>query len=397
MHCLVTSRIVRLLVGATILVVLAVAVGALWSLREIAPEDLNACELDADCVLVDQGYCGGNMGINVANQNRWERRLQLQRRITRLLRPALMCAPSLPREAYEARCLQAACRALLRQERAFLEFSAEPLLNTPITLALHYRVADDVSRARAAIEFAAPGLEIIDGSPTWEGSLRAGADGAVQLHVVATEAGYYQVKGALQFERDGQHVRLEDVVHLEVDSTGATFGSKPTNRWGSEGFLLVPGAFEPVDDTLGLVDSQLIISPEPERGQEATLVYRVTPQVDLGENPVVMQVSLPLQGTEIQGGLRRTYALQGWEVVDVAYPAGGQSSLDALVVSWQGPLVRGQTAEIKMTFRVTEYGWGKVTGHVFFQPTGMPGQHLQASSGLELHVDEHRSYMIPVQ
>lgn len=195
-------------------------------------------------MLVDQGYCGGNIGINVANQTRWERRLQLQRRIMDLVRPALMCAPSPPREAYEAKCLQTACRALLRQERAFLEFSGEPLLNTPITLALHYRVADDVSWAQAGIEIAAPGLEIIDGSPAWQGSLGAGEDGAVQLHVVAIAAGYYQVKGVLKFERDGQHVRLEDIIDVEVENVGATFGSKPVNHWeaGASSWLPAPSS-----------------------------------------------------------------------------------------------------------------------------------------------------------
>jgi hypothetical protein len=353
-------------------------------LTEITVRDINACTTEEECVLVDANFCGGTTAINAAHLEEWNRYLK----IGRLKHPNVMCAPSLPRDWFEARCLQFACRALQRNERAYLEFADRPLLNTPASLSLHFRFAEDVTDARARIEFIPEGLEVLRGSPQWQGSLKAGEDGLIQVTLKVTQPGYYQVIGVVEADKAGQKVWLEDRVYVEVSWEDAVFGSQSPNEWGRSQVAI------PVDDDRGLIQSELVITPEPALGEEFTLTYRVTPRIDLSHEQVYMLIGVPQEFAALNETQMVQMPLKGLQVVKVVFPPYGESFPDSL--AWRGALSKGQTVEIKVTFKVLAAGWGYVYGNLNLQAGGALAQFVQDTIVVEIHVDQYGGYVVEV-
>jgi hypothetical protein len=67
MKHVVRQGYIRALLGATILLAVVVCLSATIASGELKAENYNACAVDGDCMLVAQGYCGGNTAINAGN------------------------------------------------------------------------------------------------------------------------------------------------------------------------------------------------------------------------------------------------------------------------------------------------------------------------------------------
>jgi hypothetical protein len=394
----IASHLLFSLIGIVILIALA----GCWSTNSqntvisssnLKVEEVNACVADADCILVDQGSCGGTIAINAIYLEKWEKHIQIEKMKT----PFVVCAPSIPREFFEARCLQESCRALERFGHAYLEFSEKPVLDVPVNLTFNFSFWSGMSDVLATVNFSPQdGLVMVSGIPNWQGELRAEEGGRINLTVVAAKAGFYQIVGKVEAKGESQNIRFEDTVYVEIAPTETFYGRKPVNNWDDENTAMAI----PADADMGLIDSELTIEPEPAIGQEFTVTYHVTPRVDLTSEQVYLQIGMShskvvvIQNSRGESEIGET-PQQGLQVVSVEFPPYGEGYLDQL--AWRGAIAKGQTVALKVVFKAVETGWGNIYGNLGVQAGGMIDQYIQDAIIAEIHVDMYRGYFtIPI-
>lgn len=90
----------------------AIVIAWAWKPYHLTAADVNACTVDAECVVVGEGVCSRPTSINRAHQQLWE----LHQRLIKIPPNPIMCAPNLPYDYYQPQCLQNACRAALIKE-----------------------------------------------------------------------------------------------------------------------------------------------------------------------------------------------------------------------------------------------------------------------------------------
>jgi len=398
MKTLDAPRILSWMLGSVVLIAMAGCLSKDTLKTDIpasilTAEDVNSCQLDPDCILVDKGFCGGTTSINEKHLEEWENHIQIES----LKHPFVVCQPSIPRESFEARCLQETCRALERFGHAYLEFSENPVINVPVNLTFNFSFWGDMSEVEAAVNFIPPdGLDIVSGIPEWRGEIQAEEGGSINLIVSASKAGFYQIIGKVEAKGEVQDIRFEDMVFVEITTTGTFYGRKPVNNWGDEYTAM---AF-PTDSDMGLIDSELTIEPEPTLGQEFTVTYRVTPQVDLTSEQVYLQVGMPQSKVVVSQNNRGEAEIseapqQGLQVVSVEFPPYGEGYPDQL--AWRGAIAKGQTVTFKVIFKAVDTGWGYIYGNLSVQAGGMIDQYIQDAIIAEVYVDNYRGYFtIPI-
>lgn len=354
-------------------------------------EDVNACEVDTDCILVDQCFCGGTTAINAKFLEKWEKHIQIET----LKHPFAVCAPSIPREWFEARCLQEACRAIEKFAHAYLEFSEKPVVGVSVNLSFDFSFWNDMSDVRATVNILPPdGLDIISGAPEWQGELKAEEGGSINLTVMAAKPGFYQITGKVEAREETQNIRFEDSVYIEITPTETFYGRKPVNNWGDDNM------YASADSDGGLIESKLTIEPEPALGQEFTVAYSVTPHVDLTSEQVYLHIGMPRSTIVVNQKNRdeievREVPQQGLQVVSVEFPPHGGGFPDQL--AWRGAIARGQTVTLKVIFKAVDTGWGYIYGNLSVQAGGMIDQYIQDAVSAEVHVDNYRGYFtIPI-
>jgi hypothetical protein len=347
-------------------------------------EDLNQCSSDSLCVLVDAGFCGGTSAIHSANQEQWQANLLYQRSLNRSVR----CAPSLPRERFEAKCLLQTCKALSISERAYLELDSPPELNRPVKLRLNFRLGQDTTGVHAVLKFSPDGIRVLEGAQEWRGDLKAGQDQSLEMTIQSERSGYYRIDGLVEYLRDGQTVSLGEPFFIEINPQGTVYNSAAPNRWPENSLAY------PVDADDGLIDSLLTVEPEPALGEEFTLTYRVTPKINLSSRQVYLQIGIPKE-IKITNSIQvQELPLSGLRIVQVIFPPQGENFPKEL--AWRGPILKDQSVEIKVVFKVLEPGAGRFFGSLRVQAGGEAARFLQDSQVVEIHVDSYRGYVLEI-
>ncbi|MCX6736982.1 MAG: hypothetical protein NTW73_02795 [Candidatus Parcubacteria bacterium] len=100
--------------GAIILaIILMGGIGGYMYLKNKSPDikNINNCNSDSDCVIVSEGFCGGEAAINKDHLDTWNKYLEYERIKHQ---DNIMCDPKFPSSLsdYEAKCINNKCVAI---------------------------------------------------------------------------------------------------------------------------------------------------------------------------------------------------------------------------------------------------------------------------------------------
>lgn len=319
---------------------------------------MNTCTLDSDCIVVPPTGCGYPSSINQSNLALWNLHQNLRR-----FPPIIgACSPSPLVDAFLPGCLQNACRAVLIQDHAILEFLQPPVLGQPADLIFRLRTSSGLENDRAKIELTPALVTLHSGDLTWQASLAPDTEEQMRLSVTFPKPGYYHIRGDAPASQG--HRQQDDVYFLLTDD-GVRYGAKPPNQWD------VAHLAYPVGEADVRLFRELTFEPVPTLDRQTTVVYRVRSAIDL--NSANMQIVLPPGG---------------FEVLDATYPAGGEPGqfTRPLQLGWRGPVRAGETLEIRTTLKVTNLGWGLAYGEL--RSAELPENVIYAF----VYVDEYNGY-----
>ncbi|MFH1181720.1 MAG: hypothetical protein V1702_02060 [Candidatus Woesearchaeota archaeon] len=253
---------------------------------------------------------------------------------------------------------------------ATLSLSGKPLLNTPVTLTLNFKSLANGSNTSAKIELP-EGFELVSGNLEWHGNLSKNEERKIEAVVKSTKVGYTQLSGTAISIKPGYTFGDSDIIYVEVTPHDAIIGSKPENNWYDSTWIQGFAASENNEQ----INSELIISQNPQLNQEFTITYRVTPSIDLPD-PQRTQMSL-------------VFPPKAFKVVAVQFPDGGTTYKRDTQLSWRGSINKDQTVEIKATFKIIDTGWGSVRGGLNVQQPSGGINFIQDTKIAELYLDKY--------
>lgn len=232
-----------------------------------------------------------------------------------------------------------------------LSFSEPPLLNTPVNLVLAVTTRTNAENTTAQITLP-DGFELVSGDLTWKGSIDENEEIRVSVVVKAVRVGYFKISASAWNSYGGMSgFGNVDAVYVEVTSTTAVIGSRPTNTW-YEPTMMAAIPFTVEDNR---ISASLTISPIPELNKEITIRYSLVSSIDL-TGYTLMTIVLPPKGIEI---------------IDVTFPSGGnqyQSPTGTISqFSWKGTISENQTVEISVNLKFVSAGWGVIYGDLSTQ------------------------------
>lgn len=253
--------------------------------------------------------------------------------------------------------------------QATLSLSDKPLLNTPVTLTLSFKSIINTINTFAKIELP-EGFELVSGNLEWQGDLKKDEEEKIEVVVKSTKVGYYQLKGSIGSRQQNSAFSDSNIIYVEVSQNDAIIGSEPENNW----FKPAQSQSVPLAENNEQIQSELIISQNPELNKEFTITYRLTPLIDIPD-PQRTQMSL-------------AFPPKAFEVVNAQFPEGGEIYNESQL-TWKGSINQGQTIEIKATFKVINTGWGSVYGYLNVQPSGEITNLIQDAKIADLYVDKY--------
>jgi hypothetical protein len=212
---------------------------------------------------------------------------------------------------------------------------------------------------------------LVSGSPEWQGSLVQNEEQSFEVVIKSTKIGYFQFKASVSQKGEGYQFGDGDVIDIEITPNNAILGSKPENNW----YHPAQGQAIPMSENNEAISSHLTISNTPELNKEFTVVYRVTPQIDIPD-PQRTQMDL-------------AFPPKGFKVLNVEFPTGGQTYKYDTQLSWKGSIAKNQTVEIKATFRITDTGQGSIYGSLNVQEGGGIAKFMQDAKVADLYVDKY--------
>lgn len=374
----------KIKIGISILVLLGLGLASFYfwnTQREVNIQDINNCNSDSDCVIVASGFCGGASAINRDNLEVWNNHLEAERARNQ----GVLCEITLPLDYFKAKCINNKCSAIQTQEtikpssplQATLSLSDKPLLNTPVTLTLSFKSILDAPNTSAKIELP-EGFELVNGNLEWQGDLKENENQKIEVVVKSTKGGYYQLNSSVISKQQDSTLGDNDIIYVEVSQNDAIIGSRPENNWVEP----AQGQTVPLAENNEQIQSELIISQNPELNKEFTITYRLTPSINIPD-PQRTQMSL-------------IFPPKAFEIVSIQFPEGGETYRYKSQLSWKGSINKGQTVEIKATFKVINIGWGLVYGNLNVQPSGEITSLIQDVKTADLYVDKYtRNIIIP--
>jgi hypothetical protein len=243
-------------------------------------------------------------------------------------------------------------------------FADNPNLNKPVELVFEFKRGNEKNPTGEPVSVTTniqtpDGFVIVSGSPTWSGMLAEGKTEKVSLIVKATKPGYYRFKSSIMM---GTFTGSASTLWVEISSQNSKVGSEPKDMWNKNGAVHEnsnPFQDSKDDNIFGFqagnfgkghdpnISSSLVLSNPLGLEKESTLIYSVTPKIDLSEKT---QISLQLPD----------YA---FDIIDVENSANikiTQNDNTHFVV-WTGPINKGQTTEVRVKLKLKNYGWGNIS------------------------------------
>ena len=246
----------------------------------------------------------------------------------------------------------------------------KPLLEKPVPLILVFKSVISAPNTEAKIEL--PGsFELVSGIPIWRGNLEADEEQKIEVVIKSKTVGYYRLTGSAIFRQGESYIGQTSVIDIEIAPDDAIAGSKPENNW----YEPAQGQAVPVAENNQVINSQLLISNNPEFNKEFTVTYRVIPQIDLPD-PERTQMAL-------------VFPPKAFEIVEVEFPQGGEVYKSNTQLSWKGNVGRNKAVEIKATFRVINTGQGSIYGNLNVQQGSGITKFIQDAKIADLYVDKY--------
>ena len=212
---------------------------------------------------------------------------------------------------------------------------------------------------------------LVSGNLEWQGSMVQNEEQSFEVVVRSTKVGYYELKASVSQKGEGYQFGDADIIDIEITHNGAILGSKPENKW----YHPAQGQAISMSENNEAISGQLLISNTPELNKEFTVIYRVTPQIDIPD----------AQRTQ----LSMVYPPRGFKVIKVEFPNGGQTYKNDAQLSWKGSIDNNQTVEIKATFRITDTGQGSIYGSLNVQEGGGITKFMHDTKIADLYVDKY--------
>lgn len=324
--------------------------------KNLTLDDVNTCNLESDCILVEAGVCGLTDSIHRDQQQIWEQHQEW------LIKKEgnVVCEPALPKEMFKPRCVNTRCEAVMLENHAILEFKETPLLGKPAKISFSLAFFEDKTDLTAEIHLP-EGVELIEGNPVWKGDLLQSEEKVLELLAQVNEPGHYQIEGTVDLSQ-GYPLNVRDTVDLEVTPERTYLEARPANHWEQLIGYALPANQEQLS-------TELVIEPKPGLGEIFTITYQVKPLIEV--YPQRMQTNLNLPEN-------------AFEVVNVQYPEGGESRSSDLQYTWLGNPHEGEEIEIKLTLKPISTGWGFVIGNTFIRESGVVDTILA-----DVYVGEH--------
>lgn len=246
----------------------------------------------------------------------------------------------------------------------------KPILNNLVTLLYKFKSMSPAPNAVAKIELP-ESFVLVNGSREWQGSLAQNEEKSFEIVIKSTKVGYYQLKASVSQKDEGYQFDDSDVIDIEITSNNAILDSKPENNW----YRPAQSQAVPMPKNNEALSSQLLLSNAPELNKEFTVIYRVTPQIDIPD-PQRTQMDL-------------VFLPKGFKVLNVEFPQSGRTYRYDTQLSWKGSIAKNQTAEIKATFLITDTGQGSIYGSLNVQEGGGIANFMQDAKVAELYVDKY--------
>lgn len=248
----------------------------------------------------------------------------------------------------------------------------KPILNNPVTLLYKFKSVTPAPNPNTVAKIELPeSFVLVNGNPEWRGNLAENEEQSFEVVVKSTKVGYYQLKASVLNEGEGYSFGDADIIDIEITPNDTILDSRPENNW----YQPAQGQAIPVAENNQTINSQLIISNNPELDKEITVIYRVTPAIDIPD-PQRTQLSL-------------VFPPRGFRVVKSEFPSGGKTYKHDAQLSWKGSIAKNQTVEIKATFRITDTGQGSIYGSLNVQQGGGIAEFMQDAKIAELYVDRY--------
>lgn len=279
-------------------------------------------------------------------------------------------------------------------------FVNNPKINEPVEIVYEFKRGRESSSSRELVNATAKiyvpeGFEIISGNPTWKGKLAEGETKKISLIVKPLKLGYFRFRGSVMV---GNITGSVSVLWTEISAQGGKIGSKPKNMWyrsdyidyiyESDDFFIDPKdenifGFQPGNFGKGHdpnIISSLALSNPLELGKESTLIYSVTPKIDLSENT---QISLQLPD----------YA---FDIINLENsPNIKIMQKDDNFIVWTGPINKGQTTEVRLRLKLKNYGWGNISARIMLSKyisNYLSESIVNDETVLNLYIDQYGKY-----
>jgi len=248
--------------------------------------------------------------------------------------------------------LLAACTAGSSALTGTLALEGRPALGEPFVLRLELRTSMDMTDV--AVSFILPtGVGLVSAPGQWQIDMNSNQTYVFTATARVQENGYYKLSGIGRKDYpSGGFFTGFDALYLLVEGEDTWFShDPPPNHWKSPG-QEVPGA-TPLQPEL--IQNRLYLSGTLALNQPVTVIYEVTPLVDLQHASVGMAAS--------SGGLRSSEPHV--EAADATLTAVLKfSSSGEGMYYWTGPMKSQQTYSFYLTLVATAGGQGGVRAGV---------------------------------
>ena len=247
----------------------------------------------------------------------------------------------------------------------------KPLLDKPVTLTAAIKSLGGSLDLIARIELP-EGFEFINGDLSWEGDLKMNEERKIQAEIKSKSVGYHQIQGFISTSQSGGGGNA-NILYVEVTPDDAIIGSKPENNWHEPAMLQAA----PTSENNDKIQSELIISQNPELNKEFIVIYKVKSLINIPGGRVDL-----------------IFPPRAFGIEDIQFPEGPEwmnYKTDGQI-GWQGAINKDQTIELKATFKVINTGWGYLFGSLNVQPRDEIKKLIVDTKSAMLYVDKYEGY-----
>ena len=255
----------------------------------------------------------------------------------------------------------------VKVELSISPFSEEKISELTVTITS----AIDAQNITAQLNLS-EGIELLSGSQQWSCDIPANGSVHFKAKIKAVRTGDWTVEANTRYMAPRTQDLFEDSdkLYLTVCDEVTISDAPPVNNWYEQAQTRTI----PLQQNNGMIESDLFFSSLPELNEEVTLIYTLTPQINLSDS----------QKTQII----INYPKKGFEIIDVEFPPETEIYEDEGQLTWRGSIESNQTVQIKAVVRAISTGNGFIYAHLSVQPHGEITELISDVQVLDVKVGE---------